>query len=114
MMRRSLIDRDDPAILHEAGIVWLEPAGSHPYLREAVVTDFSARSRPRLAPGNRLVGYGTTRRGRPGDLHRRRYWWVKPSDRSMDPTGVYATTCPLGAVDPSSIQVARPSLAARP
>lgn len=109
-----MIQAGDRAIQDERRIVWMEPPEGHPYLRESVITDFSARARPGLPEGYRLVGYGTARAGATGSLHRRRYWWVKQSDRSLDPTGVYATSCPAEAVIPSSIQVARPSMAARP
>lgn len=99
-----MIITEEPRIADEVGIVWLDHHADHVYVREAVGEAWGPTSRPtNLLPEWRLVAYAITRRR---GLQFRRYWWLKPADRPLDPAGPYAdpVSAPAEAVLPTSIR----------
>lgn len=94
----------------EERIVWLEDPTKYTYLREGVYG--TTRRRGRISSrGFILLGYAEHRQGPGGGIqpYVRRYWWLTPSDRDLDPTGVYEKGVPAEAVEPASIAVGTPS-----
>lgn len=97
----------DP-IPHEDGIVWTEDINRLDYVREFVDTTASTRRRPVpwRGPGRR-VGYSVLAKNAPNNgspgWFTRRLFWVNDHDRSEDPTGAYATGCPIEGVDPRTV-----------
>jgi hypothetical protein len=74
------------------------------YVRESVIHHPRRRMEPRWIPG-RMVAYSTHGEGPSAELgFTRRVFWVKPYDRSEDPTSPYCRdNFPSEAVDPISI-----------
>jgi hypothetical protein len=90
----------------EERIVWLEDPLQYTYLREGTYGRTRRTGKIRGVPGCRLIGYTEHRKhGRGIVPYRRRFWWLKPYDRDLEPDGVYADHYPAEAVDPGSIQV---------
>ncbi|MHC4371486.1 MAG: DUF6009 family protein [Planctomycetota bacterium] len=88
----------------ESEIVWKENIDCLDYVRESVLRR-NRRRGPIACPwSGRIVGYAelAKNKGGPGGFFRR-VFWLKPHDRDSDPDGVYATGCPMEAVDPQTL-----------
>jgi hypothetical protein len=91
----------------EEEIVWLEPADTFRYVREALVLCRFRARQPHTSPDSHLIAYSTLRGdARPERTHRflRRAWYAVPeSDHG---------TVPVDAVDPRSVRASFASLRA--
>jgi hypothetical protein len=100
----------------EDEIVWLQDPGKFRYLRETTYMTTRRRGRVPVPKGCTLVGYATHRKT-PGGItaYIRRFWWLKPWDRDLDPEGCYDVMtfkrgpAPVEAVVPASIEVGKKS-----
>ncbi len=93
----------------ERKIIWLDNPLEYPYLREGTYVTTSPKVFPVkrfLKNGMRVIGYEihNKERGEHPKVYSRRYWFLKPHDRDLNPNGVYKYLAPAEAVVPSSIQ----------
>jgi hypothetical protein len=95
----------------EEAIVWLEDTTAFEYVREHFQLCGTRRRGPAFDfhRSGRIVGYAVLRaaaRNNSGIPHLflRRVFWVKPHDRSEDPTGCYAADVPAEAIDPRTVR----------
>ena len=102
--------RTDPALKNEIEIVWLKPLDDLDYVRTWDTWESRPAARPRLY-GMRVVGYSVagcsekvpSRSIGAKRKYRRRIFWLKESDRDLEPHGVYKLGCPFDAVDPRTL-----------
>lgn len=100
------MSKDPDLVRHEDEIVWTEDVDRLDYVREHLDLFATSRQGPVGWRGSgRRVGYATLREDAPEDGGRfaRRVFWVKDSDRSEVPEGVYRTGAPAEAVDPRTV-----------
>jgi hypothetical protein len=98
----------------EKELIWLvepEELAEIPYVRESVCYRRSRTGSVKRHDNNsqfRVIGYTTLQPSAEprGERHwHRRFFYLTPWDRYNDPTGRYATSEPIEAVDPREIQL---------
>lgn len=96
------------SIIWEADIVWLQDVMEWDYVRQSLLLVPYRQRKPRrgVIGDGEVVGYSILDTDAPSaDLGRfyRRVFWVKRHDRHAEPEGVYASGCPVEAVDPRTL-----------
>ncbi|MFE0654571.1 DUF6009 family protein [Streptomyces sp. NPDC059534] len=102
----SLISEND--LKHENDLVWLEDISSLDYVRQSLDRLPTRGGKPTYHRDGRMIGYavlaGTAKASRASGTFRRRVFWLLPHDRDTAPDGLYASSAPAEAVDPSTLQ----------
>jgi hypothetical protein len=97
-------------------IVWLDDPLKYPYLREYNYRTTAPRKFPVKTwfrrSRYRVIGYEVAEhvKGTGRVAYNRRFWYLKPHDRDLDPLGVYRYLSPAEAMVPSSIGLDRKSI----
>ena len=95
--------RRDPVLIHETSIVWDHDPTCLPYVRADDFAEhgYSCRFK-RFHPLMRVIGWSVISRSA-GPAGLRRLFWLKETDRDLDPSGPFKIGCPLEAVDPLTL-----------
>jgi hypothetical protein len=108
MARYPFRPKDEPywlgeVLAHETRIVWLLDPARFEYVRQAAIVTRKPSGPPSDdLGGSRLVGYGEARKSGRG-LYRRRIFYLRDTDRDLDPMGAYRYGAPAEAVDPMTV-----------
>ena len=104
--------KDEPdwlseVLAHETRIVWLHDPAGFEYVRQAAIVTRTPNGMPSdyLGGTRLLVGYGEARKSGRG-LYRRRIFYLRYTDRDLDPLGAYRYGAPAEAVDPMTAELA--------
>ncbi|MGW8355544.1 DUF6009 family protein [Streptomyces wedmorensis] len=102
----SLISEND--LKHESALVWLEDISDLDYVRQSLDRLPTRGGKPTYHRDGRMIGYAvlasTAKASRASGTFRRRVFWLLPHDRDTTPDGLYASSAPAEAVDPSTLQ----------
>lgn len=96
-------------------IIWLEDPLKYSYLRETVYITTAPKKIAIKTPiwenQAKIIGYEIFIKENEAaqNTYERRVWWLKKSDRDLDPEGVYKNNHPYEAVLPESIRVGEKS-----
>jgi hypothetical protein len=109
MARYPFRPKDEPywlgeVLAHETRIVWLLDPARFEYVRQAAIVTRKPSGPPSddLSGSRLVVGYGEARKSGRG-LYRRRIFYLRDTDRDLDPMGAYRYGAPAEAVDPMTV-----------
>jgi hypothetical protein len=109
MARYPFRPKDEPywlgeVLAHETRIVWLLDPSRFAYVRQAAIVTRTPSGLPSSYLGGTrlLVGYSEVRTSGRG-LYRRRIFYLRDTDRDLDPLGAYRYGAPVEAVDPMTV-----------
>lgn len=113
MARYPFRPKDEPywlgeVVANETRIVWLLDPSRFAYVRQAAIVTRTPSGLPSdyLGGTRLLVGYSEVRKSGRG-LYRRRIFYLRDTDRDLDPLGAYRYGAPAEAVDPMTVSAGK-------